>query len=265
MKPLTVIKALFLLPFLSSAQDKSIYSLANPTPDNALRELSPDRPDATESPITVDAGRFAVEVSYFDWGRDGGDDTYTILATNFKVGINHRTDLQFVFDSLVLERPEDGTEQTDFGDVQIRLKYNLFGNDSDGPALALFPFVTIPTDTAVSSGEWEGGLIVPFAMPLTDGIGLGLMAEFDAVYDDDQDRHEFEFLHSAVLGIDLTEQLGAFVEYIGIAGEASYEAYFSGGFTYGISENLVLDWGTTIGLNDAADDLAVFGGFTKRF
>ena len=33
--------------------DKSRFNLFNPTPEKDLRELSPDRPDQTESPITV--------------------------------------------------------------------------------------------------------------------------------------------------------------------------------------------------------------------
>ena len=37
------------------------YSLWNPTPDDKLRDLATDRPDKTESPITVDAGRFQIE------------------------------------------------------------------------------------------------------------------------------------------------------------------------------------------------------------
>ena len=36
--------------------DKSSYNLFNPVPENLMRDLSPDRPDVTESPFTVDAG-----------------------------------------------------------------------------------------------------------------------------------------------------------------------------------------------------------------
>ena len=46
------------------------------------------------------------------------------------------------------------------------------------------PFVKIPTGTAVSNYEWEGGLIVPWSTTLTETIGLGLMAEFDYVYNE---------------------------------------------------------------------------------
>ena len=38
---------------------KSSYSLFQSTPRDMMRDMSTDRPDLTESPITVDAGLFA--------------------------------------------------------------------------------------------------------------------------------------------------------------------------------------------------------------
>jgi hypothetical protein len=43
--------------------DKSGYTLFRPTPEALLRELTSDRPDKTESPITVDAGHFQLEMA----------------------------------------------------------------------------------------------------------------------------------------------------------------------------------------------------------
>ena len=102
-----------------ASSDKSDYSLFNPTPDSLLRELSPDRPDATESPITVDAGRFAIEMSLFDWRRNGDDEASTVLSTNLKLGLDHQTDLQVVFDAFSWEDPASGTGLEGFGDVDV--------------------------------------------------------------------------------------------------------------------------------------------------
>lgn len=245
--------------------DKSDYNLFNPTPRELWRDLSPDRPDATESPHTVDAGAWVIEASFFDWRRDGGDDSYTIMSTNLKLGLTNSTDLQFVFDTFTWEDPATGKGAEGFGDVQLRLKQNLWGNDGGDTAFAIFPFIKIPTGTNLSNGEVEGGLILPFGMDLADGIGLGLMAEIDAVYNDATFDHDVEFLHSAVLGFDITENVGLFTEYIGITGPSAYQAYFAGGFTLSLNEDTVLDCGTQVGLNGPAEDLGVFAGFTKRF
>lgn len=50
-----------------------------------------------------------------------------------------------------------------------------------------------------------------------------------------------------------------------IAGEDDYQPYISGGATLAISENLILGAGAVVGLNDDANDLQVFSGFTVRF
>lgn len=240
--------------------DKSNYNLFNPTPDRERRGLSPDRPDATESPITVDAGAYVLELSFFDWRREGVNNSYTALATNLKVGLTDTTDLQVVFDAYTWE----DTGATGFSDVQFRLKWNIWGNDTGNNSLALFPFIKIPTYTELSNSKLEGGLIIPFSVDLTQRFGLGLMAEIDVVYEGD--KYEVEVLHSAVLGIDLLLGFGAFAEYIGIVGmNKDYEPYVSGGITLKMNEDLVFDVGTQIGLSENADDFGLFGGITLRF
>ena len=53
-----------------SQADKSDYNLFNPTPRELMREMSTDRPDTTESPYTVDAGHYQVEMSFVDYVHD---------------------------------------------------------------------------------------------------------------------------------------------------------------------------------------------------
>lgn len=250
---------------LMSATVAQAYNLFDPVPTDAMRELSADRPDVTESPITVDAGHLQVEASLFDWRRDGRDDTYTLMSTNLKLGISDDIDLQFVFDSYAWENHAGPAPDAEgFGDVTLRMKWNLWGNDGGGTAFALFPFLTIPTGAGLSGDTWEGGLILPFSMTLDHGASLGLMAEFDIV-DDGSGGHDFEFLHSAALGWDLTQNLGCYVEYVGILGDHFYAPAVSGGLTFSVKDSLVLDLGSQLGLNSHAEDVALFTGFTARY
>src|SRR5271167_3863606 len=50
--------------------DKSGYNLFNPTPDKYMREISPDRPDKTDSPFTVDAGHYQLEMDFVNYTYD---------------------------------------------------------------------------------------------------------------------------------------------------------------------------------------------------
>ncbi|MFT3992473.1 MAG: transporter [Luteolibacter sp.] len=238
-----------------------------------LREMSTDRPDTTESPITVDAGHFQIESGFFDYSRDSEDgvksEVLTYGSLNLKAGLLDNVDLQIVLDSFIEETTTTSGQKdraSGFGDVQTRVKINLRGNDGGDTALALMPFVKIPTGTAVSNGEWEGGLILPFSVSLTDKLGLGLMAESDFVHDGE--KYNTEFVHSAVLGYDVSDQIGVFLEYVGVAptdGDSRYQASANTGLTYSISENLMLDTGVRVGLNDAAEDFGVFVGGSIRY
>lgn len=240
------------------------YSLARPVPRERMRELSADRPDATESPITVDAGHAQLEASLADWSKDSGDETFLALALNAKVGLTESTDLQLVVDTYSRFDAARGDDVEGTGDVQLRYKWNLFGNDGGGSALALFPYVEIPTDAGASDGEWEGGLMLPYSRDLAEGVSLGLMAGLDLVAPDDDGDHDLELLHTAVLGFDVTERVGTFVEYAGVLAEDDYLAAFDTGVTLAVHADLVLDAGIRVGLTREAEDFGAFVGFTAR-
>lgn len=278
-----LLAALLLAAFLSRAAaapegnipNKWRYHLGNPTPPDQMRDLSTDRPDATESPYTVDAGHFQVESSLVDYSldREPGtrSDEWTFGSINLKVGLLNNIDAQFICDSYIDESTKQGglrQSASGFSDITARVKVNLWGNDGGATALALMPFVKIPTATAVASDEWQGGIILPFAMELAAGVGLGLMAEVDFVHDEASGSYATEWVHTATVGIDLTERLGAFVEFIGVAGTAQTHHYQAGcnvGLTFGVTRDIQADAGVRIGLNRAAEDFGVFTGLSVRF
>jgi hypothetical protein len=267
------------LGFSAEKEDKSKYNLFNPTPRKLLRDLSADRPDVTESPITVDAGRVQLEMSFLDytiddWNYDDNKvETLTYGSTTLKFGLLHNMDLQVVFDSYIDEETKVDTTRSKsslygFGDTQLRLKTNLWGNDGGVSAAALMPFIKIPTAANdLGNDHIEGGLIIPMGYELAHGWGLGVMAEFDAVYDDEEHNHDFEFVHSAVLGHDLFGSLGWYGEYVGVSNSDSdshYQAALGTGLTLGLNDDIQLDLGINAGLTKATDDFNVFFGITMR-
>lgn len=225
------------------------------------RELSADRPDVTESPITVEPGLWQVESTLWGFTRDGGVSTWSLAESNIKAGLTTHTDLQLVLRPWIKE--EGGPEG--FGDADLRLKWNLWGNDGGKTAGALMPFVTVPTHTGVSSGEWQGGLIFPVSVEISDRFGLGLQVEIDRVWNEDARAHQWDFLHSAAVGFAVSDTVGVFLEYVGVASERSYEASLNGGLTWATSENVQWDFAIGAGLTGAAEDLALIQGVTFRF
>ena len=162
-------------------EDKKQYHVFNPTPKALLREMSTDRPDKTESAYTVDAGHYQIELSFLDHvidrhnseGSQVETETFGVMPANFKVGLLNNIDFQLVVSPYIEERTqEDGEESTKrgFGDIQTRLKINVWGNDGGKTALALMPFIKFPTNgNDLSNDAVEGGLIVPFALELPAG------------------------------------------------------------------------------------------------
>jgi hypothetical protein len=267
--------ALCLLAFppVILAEEKSAYHLFRPVPDSLMREMITDRPDTTESPYTVDAGHWQLEMSFFDYSIDRTKgirtEAWGFGLVNLKAGLWNHADLQLIFDTHTSQKstgPDIAERASGFSDVMLRFKQNIWRDDGGTTALALMPYVKIPTGKGTSNGEWEGGLIIPLSITLSERVSLGLMVEADLVHDSDTGVHRWEWLQSATLGIGLTEKMGMYVELVCIAGQKSdFRALFDAGLTFNVTDNLIFDAGVRLGLNGAAEDLGVFTGVSIRF
>ena len=118
----------------SAAADKSAYHLFNPTPTELMRDLSDDRPDATESPVTVDAGHYQLEVSFVDYSHNDHEgeqvNAWNILDSNIKVGLLNNVDLQLIVTAYTEEESDTSGAPSEtingFGDITLRTKVNLW-------------------------------------------------------------------------------------------------------------------------------------------
>ena len=277
----TVTLSVHAQPLDQEPANKSGYHLFNPVPRERMRELSADRPDQTESAYTVDAGHFQMEADIvsatFDHDTSGGADLktqdWTAGAINLKAGLLNNVDIQFVFDSWTKSRIEDGvantvTEAEGTGDLQTRLKINLWGNDGGRTALAVMPFVKWPlSESAIRNGETEGGIILPFAADLGGGWGFGTTTEFDFVSDGNGGR-DTEYFNTITVSHDLFGGLGGYVEFAALVTPESgndWQGQFDIGFTYGFGENTQLDCGCNFGVTESAPDFNPFLGITFRY
>lgn len=88
-----------------------------------------DRPDAAESPITVDAGHFQFETDLFKTEKTniGGIKTINNYynAANIKLGINNTLDFQFVictFSTSTIKQAGSIEKGSGFGSLTMRVK-----------------------------------------------------------------------------------------------------------------------------------------------
>jgi hypothetical protein len=266
----------------SANPDKSQYTLFNPTPLQQMRELNTDRPDKTESPFTVDAGHFQIEADILNYSYDRYNpartdtrvETVSIAPMNLKVGLCNDVDFQLVIETYTSVRVHDvatGAVQKNrgFGDITPRLKWNLWGNDGGATALALMPFVKLPTNQDdLGNNSVEGGVIVPFAAQLPYDWGVGLMTEFDFNRDSVGSGHHAEFIHSITFSHDIVDNLAGYVEFFSlVSAETGFEwvGTVDIGLTYALSHNIELDGGVNIGVTRSANDINPFLGVSWRF
>ncbi|OGX27906.1 MAG: hypothetical protein A2787_04085 [Omnitrophica WOR_2 bacterium RIFCSPHIGHO2_01_FULL_48_9] len=260
------------------AEDKAAYTLRNPTPVALMRELSTDRPDKTESPYTVDAGHYQLELSFLDYSYDHDIPSdphqrvtsYTVLPFNFKVGLFNNTDIQFVVNPYISEHTR-GTGDSDkhgFGDVQTRVKINLWGNDGGDTAMAVMPFVKFPTNGAnLGNDDVEGGIIVPIAFSLPHEWGMGVMTEFDFNRNADNEDYHTEFINTITFGHQIVGNLNGYVEFfsnVSNEAKADWVGTVDAGMTYLLNKDVQLDAGVNVGVTRSAEDLNPFCGLTIR-
>lgn len=262
--------------------DKSQYHLFNPTPTEFLRELSTDRPDKTESPNTVDAGHFQIEmdlVSYtHDRDQSGGGDTvrdeWAIAPINLKVGLLNWMDLQVVLDSYNHVREHDRIapivrRRSGFGDVTTRVKMNLWGNDGGSTALALMPYLKFPTNQdGLGNHALEPGLIVPLAFELPAQWEMVVMTQLDVVQNENNNRYHQEYVNTVTFAHDIFGNLGGYIEFfssVSSQSDSDWVGTVDLGLTYGLTDNIQLDGGVNIGVTESADDINPFLGLSVRF
>jgi hypothetical protein len=253
------------------------YDLFHPVPEASLRELNTDRPDKTESPITVDAGHYQLEMDLISVSRDQADgirsDRVNTADFNFKAGLTDYADIQLGFDPWDSSKVQDlatGIDSTasGSGDFIGRLKVNLWGDNGGATAFGVMPFIKAPTAApGLGNGFVEGGVILPLALDLGWGFGLGTMAEFDINRNAADAGYHNDTVLSASLSREIVKGLEAYFEYwIQVSGEAAVPSpqTLDGGFCWGFNENIQFDLGVNAASNPAAEDFNPFLGLSVR-
>ena len=272
------------LPLLASAagtvEEKAQYHLFNPVPKEKMRDFVTDRPDRTESPISVDAGHFQIEtdlvVMTSNTETAGGQEVKTTgtswMLSNVKFGLTRDIDFQVVIAPVNSVKAEvNGTEVANtsgFGDTTLRLKVNLMGNDEGDFALGVMPFVTLPTNSdGLGHKKYEGGFWVPFGYSLADEWGLGGMFQYNRAKNESDDDFHNEYVTSLTVGHPIVGELSGYGEFwnqFSTETDSKWQATVDFGLTYMLIPDVQLDAGVNIGVTEATDDLNPFIGFSAR-
>ena len=260
--------------------DRPAYGLLNPTPDSALRSFSPDRPLNSLSPFTVDAGRLQVESDILNVSRSSDRSTTTgtleALDPEIRVGLTHSLEFDLMTAGLLADRTAaKGTGQVlsrdvGTGAVTVQARYNVLGDDGGTYALALAPFVSLPSgDRHFGTQRVDGGVIAPLSISLPSDFTLVLETEIQALRNGTGPAFasftNIANLSHAVPGVD---HLTASVEFTSVvnADRLTADTYtVEAALAYLATPTTQLDIGAFVGLNRAAPDVQVAAGIAHRF
>jgi Putative MetA-pathway of phenol degradation len=258
--------------------DKNQYWLLNPVPPDQMRSFNTDRPTKSNVPYTVDAGHFQYETDLVNFSHQviGSTRTDTLLVPNptFKVGVTNNIDLEInaPFAGVRTFNTSTGASSAlwGIGDTFLRSKINLWGNDGDGSAAAVIPYVKPPSaPLGIGNGAVEGGLIGPMAVNLPNNFSLLLVPEIDVLKDSADDGRHGNYVFDINLSREVIKNIAAYVElwsdYNANPAQAATLMSIDAAVAWVFAPNVQIDVGANFGLTSATPAVQVYAGFSQRF
>jgi hypothetical protein len=266
-----------LISFQSNAQQQAgmRYSLFHPVPKERMREMETDRPGITESPFTVDAGHFQYETDLINLEKESSDTkkqkTLLLNHFNLKMGLTGGLSLQLGLESFGSQKETDlatgeKTTTTGIGNMNVRVKQNLLGNDGGKFAIAIMPYLNIPTAKYESGSRVEAGLILPMQLELPSDWKLSMQLEGDRLKDTEGDALHTEFLQAVTISHEIIKDLDGMGEtyYTYNFKDHSWANYLNGALQYGLGKNFKVDAGLSYGIQHDAEK-TYYLGMAVRF
>jgi hypothetical protein len=237
------------------------------------RDFCAQRPGRATPPCVLDAGKAQIEVGLADavFQRSGGvhEDTYAVSAAELRVGVTSRVEVEASWTPLVVDQTRGAPHRSGTGDAGLAVLAALTDPDKMGVAVSAMGFVTLPTAThGLGAGGWTGGARLPVAVPLSDGLSLGLTPEVDVLRNAAGGGTHAAWTAVAslgkgfgptTLGVELWGQVED--EPAGTIRRATADVTAA----YMVGKTLQLDAGANFGLNRQTPAVELYVGISHRF
>lgn len=246
-------------------------------PDPWADALITDRPDFTESPVSVAPGRVQLEGGY-TFSRLEDDRTHTVGELLARIGAVDRLEFRLGINSFVFRSEPDSVDGLPSGqlrstrglqDLTLGLKVELFRPPPSKPGLpqlAILAGTSLPTGASdIGARGVQPGALLAAGWDLAEWLSATMNVGY--AYPEDEDGRFDELSGSVALGFGLTRRLGAFVEWFGLYPlpsdrEAANNA--DAGFTYLLSPGVQLDARVGVGLDGPRPNFFVGAGASWR-
>lgn len=239
------------------------------------RALVTDRPDFTESPVTVGRGTLQIEGGYTFAQRrvrDGRHDMHSLGELLFRYGVGAEwLELRAGLAPVVAISSVGNTRTAHGGVEDLQLGFKIAVAEQEGwiPRVGVIAQWDLPTgDDPFTSGRGLASGLVIYGwdhgrVSLTGQTGLG--ENVDAV----TDRLHVVVAQSLSVGVEFTDRLGGYFEWFAVvpagADTERPQHYVNGGLTVLIGPDVQWDVRIGHGLTAASDDFFIGTGLSVRF
>lgn len=225
------------------------------------------RAQVTESPRTIAPGKIRVEIDGIKLAYDRADaagnkhTAVAVASTIVSAGLTSSVDLQVGVDLFLRETFEfRGSRDTrsGLGDVSFRTKWTFWRDEKLGAAMAVIPYVKLPTSRdGIGSDAAEGGIIVPWEMGVPGGVTAGAMFAWDMIRNHDDNGYDARWTVTAFAQRNFTRAFAVYGE-AGVTAWSTGLSHWAGTVGVGallhVTRSVQLDYELQRGLNSRATD-----------
>ena len=208
-----------------------------------------DRPDQTESSLTLGKGELQIESGIlFETTKDDYFSEELLLAPTvlWRYGITDGIELRLLTEFSSIKDKLTSVKASGLADLQVGTKIQILKKEDVKTEIAFLSHLIIPTaKNALTLDEIGSINKLSIGHDIGDVFGLG--------YNIGYDNYGFgsgNLTYSLALGLSISDKVSFYIEPYGALVELEYhESNFDAGFTYLVQDNLQLDVSAGTGLN----------------
>jgi len=227
-----------------------------------LDPIDTDRPDQTESPVTINKKWIQIEHG-FNVERDNQISIFG-SSTLFRYGLLKNVELRLETDFIHTPSTNFSPATTELQPIALGTKISLWEEKKWIPKTSLLIHAGIPFLAARSFKNFNAqpGIILAFQNNLSQTISWG----YNACVEWDGENSSPNYIYTFSNGINLSKKLYGFLEVFGSVNKTDVPQHnFDAGFSLLINNNCKIDISSVAGLTKSAPDWSIAIGASVRF
>jgi hypothetical protein len=227
----------------------------------SAQQIITDRPDQTESAVTVPVRSFQIETGLqAGWSGHAGSEEREFLlpATLLRYGLTKTVELRMAGQFVKVKNDLDQGSDFGFGDLEVGAKFQILKKEGSNTEIAFLSHLIIPAGLSeISIGAVGITEKIAFSHELSENLELGYNLGYGYF-----GSGKGDLIYSVTFGIGLSEKFGLYGETYGSVNEfQKFVSNFDSGISWLLKDNLQLDLSFGAGLNYRMNYISLGGSW----